>query len=112
MKLVTYSDKSVLLGDEAADYLVRFAAFIADKGRAEAISLNVIASDGELIVTSFVLGAGISLMAESTLSPLPEPENGAGVEYMNEKMEMLTAPLRAVPASEPWPADDGLGDVL
>ncbi|WP_411699077.1 hypothetical protein [Conyzicola sp.] len=112
MKLVTYSDKSVLLGDEAADYLVRFAAFIADKGRAEAISLNVIASDGELIVTSFVLGTGIGLMAESTASALPEPDNRECIDYMNDKMELLTAPSRAIPAAEPWPTDDGLGDSL
>jgi hypothetical protein len=104
MKLLTYSDKSVLVGDEAADALVRFAAFIADKGRADAISLNVIAPDGEAIVTSFILGSGIAVMAESTNSPLPEPDNADAVHVMNTKMEELAMP-RALPDSEPWPED-------
>jgi hypothetical protein len=112
MKLVTYSDKSVLVGDEAADSLVRFAALIADKGRADAVSLNVIAPDGEAIVTSFVLGSGIAVMAESTNSPLPEPDNDQTVATMNAKLEELASSPRALPTSEPFPEDGGVLDRL
>ena len=110
MKHVTYADQSVLVGDEAADVLLRFAAVVADGGRADTVSLNAIASDGELVVSTFLIGTGTNLMAETTSSPLPEPNNQEAIEYMNEKVRQLVTPQQVVADSGPWPADDGFSD--
>jgi len=104
MKHLTYADQSVLIGDEAADILIRFSALLAEKGHADAVSLNVLGNEGDAIVASFVLGSGTNLMAASTNSTIPEPDNTEGIDYMNAKIRLLTSSHTAEPSSEAWPA--------
>ena len=89
MRLLTYADRSILIGDEAADTLLEFSALLAETGHADSVALNAIGSEGDDIVASFVLGSGTNLMAESTSSKLPEPGNDEGLEYMNNKLALL-----------------------
>jgi hypothetical protein len=103
MKHLTYADQSVLIGDEAADILIRFSALLAEKGHADAVSLNVIGNEGDSIVASFVLGSGTNLMAASTNSAIPEPDNTDGINYMNDKIVLLTSSNTAEPSAETWP---------
>jgi hypothetical protein len=109
MKHLTYADQSVLIGDEAADVLIRFSAWLAEKGHADAVSLNVLGNEGDEIVASFVLGTGTNLMAASTNSTIPEPDNREGIAYMNEKIELLTSSPTAEPSDEAWPAAEEFG---
>jgi hypothetical protein len=104
MKHLTYADQSVLIGDEAADTLVRFSALLAEKGHADAISLNVLSEDGDTTEASFVIGSGTNLMTTSTNSTIPEPDNHKGIGVMRDKIERLLAPRTAQASDEPWPA--------
>ncbi len=102
MKHLTYADKSVLVGDEAADAIIQFSALLAEKGHADAVTLNAIGSDGDAVVASFVLGSGTNLMAETTTSSLPEPDNSEGVVYMKDKIDLLTSPPQIRPNADDW----------
>jgi len=104
MKHLTYADQSVLIGDEAADVLIRFSALLAEKGHADAVSLNVFSNEGDAIVASFVLGSGTNLMTASTNSTIPEPDNEEGIAVMNKKIERLVSSRTAEPSSDAWPA--------
>ena len=83
MKHLTISEKSVLLGDEAADLLASYTVALADAGRADSADLLVI-NTGESTPTGLtaVLDAGTQLVVESVQSDLPEPDNGKLVEYL------------------------------
>jgi hypothetical protein len=102
MKHLTYADQSVLVGDEAADTLVRFAAVLSDSGHAGTVMMNAIDSGGDFIVATFVLGSGVNLMAQTTSSPLEEPDNTQAVDYMNSKMDQIVSPPTAQPTEEAW----------
>ncbi|MCU1543912.1 MAG: hypothetical protein JWM50_1777 [Microbacteriaceae bacterium] len=103
MKHLTYADQSVLVGDEAADTLVRYAAILSDTNHADTVIMNAIESGGDSVVATFVLGAGVNLMAQTTSSELNEPGNSEAVDYMNSRIGRITSAPRAHPTEEPWP---------
>jgi hypothetical protein len=107
MKHLTYADQSFLIGDEAADTLIRFSALLAEKDHADAVSLQALGNDGDAIVVSLVLGSGTNLMAATTSSTLPEPDNKEALDYMNEKTRLLTSTPHAQPDDGNWSAADG-----
>jgi hypothetical protein len=100
MKFLTYADRSVLIGNEAADTLIEYSARLAEHGHADSVALNAIGTDGDDIVASFVLGSGTNLMAESTSSKLPEPDNADGLGYMKEKLEEMSSTHTVKPDAE------------
>jgi hypothetical protein len=106
MKYLTYADRSVLIGDDAADLLVRYSAVLAETGHADSVALNVLSQDGDDIVASFVLGTGTNLMTASTSSKLPEPVNEDAVNYMKGKLDDLTSPHNIQPDHEASTTDD------
>jgi hypothetical protein len=104
MKHLTYADRSLLIGDEAADTLLRFAAELSDSDRADTVKMNAIDDVGNVVVASFVLGAGVNLMAKSMSSTYDEPDNTEALEYMRAKMDELASPNKAAPFDEPLPS--------
>jgi hypothetical protein len=100
MKFLTYADRSVLIGDEAADILIEYSAVLAENGHADSVALNAIGGDGDDIVASFVLGSGTNLMAESTSSKLPEPNNTDGISYMKERLVDMSSTHPVQPDAE------------
>ena len=112
MKHLTYADRSVLTGDEAADLLVQFSALLAETGHADSVTLNALGTDGDAIVAKFVLGSGTNLMSASTTSKLPEPENSEALTYMTEQIALLTTPAAAVPSDSEWRDTDHLDSTL
>ena len=97
MKHITYAEKSVLMGDEAADVLLEYAAALTTAGRGDKVDVYAQSADGDEIVASFVLGDGVSIMAETTTSTAPEPDNSEAVAYMRRQMAEISATRRAVP---------------
>ncbi len=95
MRHVTYANKSLLTGNEAADLLVRYAATLADQKRGDAVRLNTISSDGNATETLFLLDTGAPLLSESTNIELPEPDNSDAVEYMRRKLIEFAQPAPA-----------------
>jgi hypothetical protein len=106
MKHLTYADKSVLVGDEAADVIIEFSALLAETGHADAVVLHAIGSDGDEVTASFVLGSGTNLMAETTTSRLPEPNNTEMIAHMRGKIALYGSPPKAGPDTDTWPVGD------
>ncbi len=87
MKHITMADKSLLIGDDAADTLVEYAAFIARMSSGDSVTLHALGADGELVTATFLLNSGTVMITESTFSNLPEPENAREVAYMRSRLE-------------------------
>jgi hypothetical protein len=97
MKHITFSDKSLLVGDEAADLLLEYGAALMRQSSGDTVELHSISSDGDEVVASFLLGSGAPLMAETTTSQLPEPDNAEAVGYMRDRIRELDSPREALP---------------
>jgi hypothetical protein len=92
MKHVTMADKSLLMGDEAADTLVKYAAMVAQIGGGDAVTLRALGMDGEDVSVSFLLNSGTVMLSESTFSNLPEPDNSEPVAYMRSRIGAFESP--------------------
>jgi hypothetical protein len=99
MKHITFGDKSLLVGDAAADALLKYAAFLASEARGDTVEIHAISSDGDEVTASFLLGPGVTLMAETSNTPMPEPDNTEALEYMHQAQTRSTA-RSAVPSDE------------
>ena len=100
MKHVTYADKSLLIGDEAADLLIHYAGLLASYGRTDVVTLRAIGTDGNEVEASFLLNSGTELMVETASTTSTEPENHLASGYLHEKIEELSD-LPGVPSVEP-----------
>lgn len=87
---VTYSDKSLVLGDEIAALLVEYAAALGRDGSADSVTVHAIGADGGEVEATFLLNGGIALMAETTNTTVPEPDNDHVVAEVREKLAALT----------------------
>ncbi|RFA18842.1 hypothetical protein [Subtercola boreus] len=97
MKHVTYAQKSLLVGDEAADTLAPYSALLAKHHSGDTVTLSAYDADGDDVEATVVLDQGTNLMAESTHSSIPEPDNAEAVRVMREKMMALSSPPLAQP---------------
>jgi hypothetical protein len=103
MKHVTFADKSLLVGDDAADTLTEYSAAIARHHTADTVTLTAYGWDGADVEATFVLDQGTVLMAESTQSSLPEPDNDEVVREMREKLMRLSSPNPVEPDDTTMP---------
>ncbi|MDH2443354.1 hypothetical protein QDR37_05285 [Amnibacterium sp. CER49] len=97
MKHVTAVEKSLLVGDGAADTLAEYAAHVARLGSGDTVQLRAIGVDGDEVVATFVLNSGTALTLESTHSVLPEPDNADAVAYMVAQMAQFDITTDALP---------------
>lgn len=101
MKHVTYADKAVLMGDDAADALFEYARLIADIGGAGAVTLRAIRPDGNTVDVSFLLSASTTLLVESTNSEIEAPSNEGVVSQLKARIAAIERPPSAEPG-KPW----------
>jgi len=87
VKHVTIAEKSFLVGDDVADTLVRYAALLGKANSADSVTIRSLGVDGEEVEALYLLNSGTVLMAESTRSTLPEPDNSDALKYMQEQMD-------------------------
>jgi hypothetical protein len=87
MKHVTMAEKSLLMSDEAADLLTEYAAILARLNSGDTVMMRGIGIDGDEIVATYVLNSGTALMAESTHSNLPDPDNSDAIAYMRDRIQ-------------------------
>lgn len=97
MKRVTFSNRTLLMGDDAADALVEYSALIARRDSADIVALRAVGADAEEIDATFMLGSGTILMAQSTHSTMEEPENSEAVIKLRQKISRLAASFPVVP---------------
>ena|ERR1700712_2641729 len=103
MKHLTYTDKSLLVGDKVADLLTRYAALIGDQGHADTIDVHGFGADGSEVVATFVLNNGISLMAETVTTSMNEPDNSDAENYLTRAIDLIVDPPKAGADPQPWP---------
>ena len=108
MKHLTFSDKNLVLGDEAADLLVAYAAELARTQSADTVTINAYGADGDKVEATLLLDAGAPLMIETSHTDLAEPDNDEVVAYIRERMQQISAPTQAMPmdAEAPTAMDD------
>lgn len=87
MQHLTLADKSLLIGDEVADLLVAYAAVIATANAGDHITVNAFGVDGAQVAAQILLNSGTTLMAESTISELPEPDNAEAIDYLRDRLQ-------------------------
>ncbi|KZE92816.1 hypothetical protein AVP42_02080 [Agromyces sp. NDB4Y10] len=100
MMHVTFADKGLLVGDRVADLLVEYCAVLARHGDADTVQLNAYGTDGQKIVAKFALSEGAALLAESTETDLPDPDNEEAERYLLARIDRRTSPPPARPAHD------------
>jgi hypothetical protein len=100
VKHLTMADKSLLVGDQAADTVARYAALLAQHNGGDTVDLHAVSSDGDEVDATLVLNSGTSLIVETTHSNLPEPDNTTAIEYMQGKIQLLESPPVAAEVSQ------------
>jgi hypothetical protein len=101
MKHVTYGEKSLLMGDDAADVLLEYARLLADNAKADTVTIRSISPDGNTVDASFLLNVSSVLMTESTNSEVDPPDNEEAVADMRDRIDALLRPA-AMAAEDPW----------
>jgi hypothetical protein len=101
MMHVTFSEKSLLVGDEIAELLLEYAAALARTGGADTVKVKAYGADGDKVVAMLLLDEGAPLMAETTHSDLPEPDNADVTTYIREHLAAMAAPAPALPVEDP-----------
>ncbi|KQR46142.1 hypothetical protein ASF82_00945 [Frigoribacterium sp. Leaf164] len=101
MKHITFADKDFLVGDAIADAVLEYAAMLGETGSADSIDLTAYGADGDVVSATLFLSAGVALVAESTNSPLPEPDNAETVAYIEGRLAQRIAPHDVQPSALP-----------
>jgi hypothetical protein len=104
VKHITFGDKSLLVGDEVADALLEYAAVLASEARGDTVEIHAIGSDGDEVTATFLLGPGVTMMAESSHTNLPEPDNAAALEYIRQARQR--PPSRSAAPADAWDSLD------
>ena len=86
MKHVWFGQKAIFIGDDAADALVSYAAHVAQQHTGDSVDMRGINTEGNEVITTFLLNAGTALTAETTNMKLPEPDNSPAIEYIRGRI--------------------------
>jgi hypothetical protein len=97
MMHVTFSDQSLLVGDEIAELVIEYAAALTRTGGADTVKLQAYGSDGDKVVATLLLDAGATLMSKTTHSDLPDPDNDEAAAYIRSHMADVVTPSTALP---------------
>lgn len=81
------ADKSLLIGDDAADLLLSYSVLIAQLKSGDEITLHAIGADGDEVEAGFLLNSGTVMVIETSTSMLPEPDNASSMAYMREQLD-------------------------
>jgi hypothetical protein len=99
------ADKSLLIGDEAGDLLLEYAALLAQIGRGDSVRLRAIGADGDEVVAGFLLNSGTVMLIETSSSTLPEPDNSESVDYMRKRLDSYNSIDAVASLDEPGGAE-------
>lgn len=97
MKRVTYAETSLLLDDDAADWLLEYARALGTVDGTDTVSLRGLNRTGEHVEATFLLNASTQLVAESARGAETPPPNDEVVRYMQDRVAVIIAPPPALP---------------
>jgi hypothetical protein len=84
------SEKSLLIGDAAVLLLLEYAALVAQTQGGDTVRVRAYGADGGEVIASFLLNSGTVLMAETSASTLPEPDNSAAELYLRDQLDRFS----------------------
>jgi len=97
MKHLTYSEKSLLVSDAAADLVLEYASALSNRGASDTVHITAFGADGDEVVATLLLGQGAPIMAESVTTSMSEPDNSDTVDYIRSAMQRFASPPHAQP---------------
>jgi hypothetical protein len=97
MKHLTFADKNFLVGDNLADAIIEYATALGERHTADSIDINAIGADGDEVSATLFLSTGVPLVAETTTSTLPEPNNDETVAYIEARLALFISPALVEP---------------
>jgi hypothetical protein len=97
MMHLTFADKDLFLGTDAAELIVEYAAALARQHTADTVRVNAYGADGDKVEALLLLDEGAPLMVETSHSDLPDPENDDVLDYIRERMQELSGTNEARP---------------
>jgi hypothetical protein len=100
MKHVTYSEKSLLVDDDAAEALIEYARLLAQSGDSDTVTLTAIGADGNNVDATFLLTPSTILMVESANSSANPPPNPQTTEWLRDRIRRYSA------VNSPGPEED------
>lgn len=100
MKHVTFAEKSLLMGDDAADCLLEYARVLAETTGADTVTVTAIGTDGNTVDAAFLLNSSSVMVIESTNSATEPPDNSEAVRYMQDRIDRLLHPREVQPSSD------------
>lgn len=92
MKHVVYAENSLLMGDEVVDLMMEYAVLLARQASADSVDVAAISTEGDAVTATFLIGPATIMVAETSRSALPEPENESAVSYLREKIDQIKSP--------------------
>ena len=92
MKHVVYAEKSLLMGDEVVDLMMEYAVLLARKSSADSVDVAAISSDGSDVTATFLIGPATIMVAETTHTTMPEPDNSTAEEYLRDQIGSIRSP--------------------
>lgn len=87
-----YAEKSLLMGDEVVELMMEYAVLLARQSSADSVNVEAIGTDGDQVTATFLIGPATIMVAETTKSAVPEPENGVAVSYLKEQIGLIKTP--------------------
>ncbi len=102
MKHVTYAEKSLLVGNQAADLLMSYATVLGRSNSTDSVTLHAIGADGNEVDATLLLNPSSKLIVESANTSATEPDNELVEEYMRERVNRLTQPFELKTDGEPF----------
>jgi hypothetical protein len=97
MKHITFADKNFLVGTDIADAILEYAGILGETHTADTVDINAIGADGDSVRATLFLSAGVPLVAETTTSPLPEPDNAETLAYIEGRLALHVTPKNVQP---------------
>ncbi len=81
----------ILVGDEVARAVVRYAAALASKGRSDSLTIPTVDDYGQASTTAMILGSGIVVMSEWAEDDVLEPDGDALLVELEARLTVLQA---------------------
>lgn len=95
--ILSFVGKSLLVGDEVAELVLEYAAALIRSGGADTVRLTAYGAGGDEVQAVLLLSQGVSVMAETSKTDKPEPDNRDIVSYMRERLARCRAASLAFP---------------
>jgi hypothetical protein len=92
VKHVTFADKALLMGDDAADCLLEYSRLLGDASRVDTVTVRAVGPDGNTVDVSLLLNSSSTLIIESTNSTMQPPDNNEAVRYMQSRIDSIRNP--------------------